>query len=295
MPLIRFRHLLPRLLRERLEETVRLEGPLDGGGELPLDRELLVGEGGVPQEAAREERGNPVVKGPLGHPGEKAENESLLEYPVKTVVPVDELPGGSLELPDDVDAAGDGPSCDRFPDPRAPRGPGERQRAGEESREIAGPRSCPTLDRHLAAGDGHPLEGGVGAKGVRTDGHGDPVRRLLPGRRRGFGREDQVAEEMERPLGVSLVEGRATRCDPPRGDLPQHSPADLRDQFAVPDPHLPRPRKDRPHLPLVTAEEAREFLFPEIFRLVGVHKDPVEVGEVAVRPGSFGDVPVQGA
>src|SRR5512141_1322774 len=109
MPLVRFRHLPPRLLRERLEETVRLEGPLDGGGELSLDRELLVGEGGVPQEAAREERGNPLVKGPLGRPGKKAENESFLEHPVKAVVPVDELSGGSLEFLDDVDAAGDGP------------------------------------------------------------------------------------------------------------------------------------------------------------------------------------------
>ena len=98
---------------------------------------------------------------------------------------------------------------------------------------------------------------------------------------------------MERPLGVSLVEGRPTRCDLPRGDLPQHSLADLRDAFTVPDPHLPCPRKDRPHLPLVTAEEVREFLFPEIFRLVRVHKDPVEVGKVTVHPGALCDVPVQ--
>ena len=71
MPRVRFRHLLTCRIRERLEETVRLEGPLDGGRELPLDRELLVREGGVSQEAAREERWNPLVEGPLGHPGKK--------------------------------------------------------------------------------------------------------------------------------------------------------------------------------------------------------------------------------
>ena len=98
---------------------------------------------------------------------------------------------------------------------------------------------------------------------------------------------------MERPLGVSLIERRATGGDLPRGDLPQHSLADLRDPFTVPDPHLPRPRKDRSHLPLVTAEEVRELLFPEIFRLVRVHQDPVEVGEVGIAPRPFRDVPVQ--
>ena len=98
---------------------------------------------------------------------------------------------------------------------------------------------------------------------------------------------------MERPFGVSLIEGRMARCDLLRGDLPPHSLADLRDPLTVPGSHLPCPRKDRAHLPLVAAEEVREFLFPEILRLVGIDKDPVEIGEVAVPPGPFRDVPVQ--
>ena len=295
MPRVRFRHLLPRRLRERLEETIRLEGPLDGGRELPLDRELLVREGGVSQEAACEESGNPLVEGPLGHPGKEPEDEPLLEHPVDPVVPVDELPGGALELPDDVDGAAHGTSRYGFPDPgTAPRGgSGERQGKGKQAGEIACPRVRPTLHGHLAGGDGHPFERGVCSKGVRPDGHGDRVRRLRAVSRRSFRREDQGSEEMERPLRVSLTERRPAGGDLPRGDLSPYSFADLRDQFPVPDSHLPRPGKDRPHLPVVTPEEVRKFLFPEIFRLVRVHQDPVEIGEVEIAPRPFGDVPVQ--
>src|SRR4030042_46359 len=88
-------------------------------------------------------------------------------------------------------------------------------------------------------------------RGTEPPATDSPPPRPLPIRRRSFRREDQFAEELKRPLGVSLVEGRATRCDLPRGDLPQHPLTDLRDPFTIPDPHLPRPRKARPHLPLL--------------------------------------------
>ena len=133
---------------------------------------------------------------------------------------------------------GTGPPATDSPTPdRSPRGSGERHGEGEQSREIAGPWARRTLHGHLTGGDGHPFESGVGFQGVSTDGHGDPVRRLLPVRRRRFRREDQVAEEMERPLGVSpRREAARPAATCPAAISPKTPSRDLRDPFTVLDP-----------------------------------------------------------
>jgi len=262
MALVRFRHQLPCLLRERLVKSVRLEGSLDGSGELPFDRELLVGKYASRSRRHARSAGIPSSHVPSSIPGEQAEDESPLKDPVKAVVPVDELTGGSLEFPDDVDDPGNGSSRDRF---RRPRPFPEEVRASDRAREsrrersrARGPAQRSTATSPSATVT--PSNAGSAPSAYERTATAIP-RPPLPDIAKAFpetgsDRAGGGAPARGLPRRAPRVPWRPSRLRSPPA-LPRGPARSVHDTGS----HLPRPRQDRPHLPSFPSKKLESSSF----------------------------------
>jgi len=212
---------------------------------------------------------------------------------VKAVVSVDELPGGSLEFPDDVNDPGNGPpatgSAGPGPLPEEVRASDRARESRRERSRARGPAQRSTATSPAATVT--PSNAGSApsayertATAIPSAASSDNAKAFpeTGSDRAGGGAPARVSSSSaSRPWRPSR------RRSPPA--LPRGPVRSVHDTGS-PSP-APAPGPSPPSL--VPVEEAGELLLPEILRLVGIHEDPVEVGEVAVLPGGFGDIPVQ--